>query len=177
MKVIIILNLNQGFFWPSLVTIAHSLLPLISDDHWPPWRSSSSQIASGIFWPSLVTIAHSLLPLTSDDLWPPWRYHHHKLASGILLTKFGSHRTVYHIWPLMTFDLHEGHHHHKLASGILVTKFVSHRSQFIPFDLWWPLTSMKVIIIINLYQGFFWPSLVAIARSLPHLTSDDLWPQ
>ena len=30
------------------------------------------------------------------------------------------------------------------------------------FDLYWPSTSMKVIIILNLYHGFFWPSLVVI---------------
>ena len=70
----------------------------------------------------------------------------------------------FRIWPLMTFDLHEGHHHHKLASGILLTKFGCHSTLFTTFDLWWPLTSMKVIIIINSHQGFFWPSLVAIAR-------------
>ena len=111
----------------------------------------------------------------------------------------------------MTFDLHQGHHHFQLASGLLLTKYGSHSTkftpfnlwwpltsikviiilslhqgffwpnvvavaQFIPFDLWWPLTSSKVIIILSLRQGFFWPNMVAIAHSLPHLTSDDLWP-
>ena len=44
--------------------------------------------------------------------------------------------------------------------------------------LWplWPLTSMKVIIIIlNLHQQFFWPSLAATDHCLLYLTSFGLW--
>ena len=76
----------------------------------------------------------------------------------------------------MTFDLHQGHHHSQLASGLLLTKYGSHSTKFTPFDLWWPLTSIKVIIILSLHQDFFWPNMVAIVHSLSHLTSDDLWP-
>ena len=78
---------------------------------------------------------------------------------------------VYHIWPLMTFDLREGHHHSQLASAILSTKYGSHSTQFTIFDLWWPLTSMKVIIILSLHQQFFWPNMVAIAQ----FTTFNLW--
>ena len=61
----------------------------------------------------------------------------------------------------MTSDLHEGHYH-KLASVFLLTKFGDHSPQLTTFDHWWPLTSMKGIIIIHLDQGFFWPSLGVI---------------
>ena len=49
----------------------------------------------------------------------------------------------------------EGHHYLKLALAILLTKFGNHSAKFTTFDLWWPLTFMKVITIINLHQGFF----------------------
>ena len=110
-----------------------------------------------------------------------WRnregHHYLKLTLAILLTKFGNHSakfTTFDLWWPLTFmkvitiiNLHQ---------GFFLTKFDNQSATFTTFNLRWPLTSMKVIIIINLHQGFFWPSLVAIAHSLPHLTSDDLWP-
>ena len=125
----------------------------------------------------MVAIWHSLPHLTSDDLWPPWR------SSSFLACITNSfdqiwlpYHIVYPIWPLMTFDLHQGHHHSQLASALLLTKYGSHSTYFTPFDLWWPLTSIKVIIILSLHQHCFWPNMVAMAHSLHHLTSDDLWP-
>ena len=110
-----------------------------------------------------------------------WRnregHHYLKLALAILLTKFGNHSakfTTFDLWWPLTFmkvitiiNLHQ---------GFFLTKFGNQSATFTTFNLWWPLTFMKVIIIINLHQGFFWLSLVAIAHTLPHLTSDDLWP-
>ena len=75
---------------------------------------------------------------------------------------------VHCIWPLLTFDLCEGHHHPKLVLAILLTKFSSHRSLFTIFDLCWPLTSMKVIIV----------SAVVLTKSGSHstyFTPFDLW--
>ena len=117
-------------------------------------------------------VIHRIWPLLAFDLHEG--YSHPKLASAALPTKFGS--IVYPIWPLMTFDLHQGHHHSQLASALLLTKYGSYSTYFTPFDLWWRSTSIKVIIILSLHQGFFWQNMVAIALSLPHLTSDDLWP-
>ena len=97
-------------------------------------------------------------------------HHHSQLASALILTKYGSHSTYF-----APFDLHQGHHS-QLASALLLTKYGSHNTYFTQFDHWWPLTSIKVIIILSLHQGFFWPNMVAIAHSSPHLTSDDLWP-
>ena len=50
-----------------------------------------------------------------------------------LLTKYhiGSAYIIHYIWPLLTFDLHEGHSHPKLASAALPTKFGSYRELFI----------------------------------------------
>ena len=90
---------------------------------------------------NLVTIKHCLLYLTSVDLWP------HMKGISFLLTcishssKFGSQIIVYYIWPMLTFDLCEGHHHHhpKVATADLLTKFGSHGTLFIiltSVDLW-----------------------------------------
>ena len=117
-------------------------------------------------------VIHCIWPLLAFDLHEG--HSHPKLASAALQTKFGS--IVYNIWPLMTFDLHEGRHHSLLASAILLTKYGSHGIYVTIFDLWWPLTSIKVIIILSLHHQFFWPNMVVISHSLPHLNSDDLWP-
>ena len=116
-------------------------------------------------------IIHCIWPLFTFDLHEG--HSHPKFASAALLTKFGSYRELFII---MTFDLCEGHNHPKLVSANLLTKLGSHRSLFTIFDLCWPLTSMNVIIILNLHQQLFWPNMVAITHTLPHLTSDDLWP-
>ena len=44
------------------------------------------------------------------------------------------------------------------------------------YDLIWPLTPTKVVLILNFHQRIFWPSMVTMAHSLPHLTSGDPWP-
>ena len=92
-----------------------------------------------------------------------------------LLAKYhiGSAYIIHCIWPLLTFDLHEGHSHPKLASAALLTKFGSYRELFIimTFDL-----SVKGIIILNLYQQIFGLNLVDTAHCLLYLTSVDLWP-
>ena len=74
MKVIIILSLNEQYFWPNVVAIEHILLHLTSADLWP--------------------------------LTPIWRYHHHHQWSSGKVCQPRS--TVYYIWPLLTFNLHEG---------------------------------------------------------------------
>ena len=97
---LIIRNLHQRFFWPSLVVIAHILLYLTSDDLWPPSGSSSFLVCnSGSFNHNKKAKAQSLPHLTSDDL---HEGHHHPLpclfASATLLTKFGSHRELFNIF-------------------------------------------------------------------------------
>ena len=137
MKVITIINLHQGFF---LTKFGNQSATFTTFDLWWPLTFMKVIIKilhQGFFWISLVAIAHSFC-----------------------------------IWPLMTFDLHEGHHHHKLASGILLTKFGCHSTLFTTFDLWWPLTSMKVIIMFSLLQRFFWPSLVVLEHRLTFLTPE-----
>ena len=85
----------------------------------------------------------------------------------------------------------KGHYSPKLTSVVLLTKFGIHRALFTIFDLWWPfgshralftifdlcspLNSTKVIIILILYQQFFWPSLVAIEHCLLYLIFDLCW--
>ena len=60
-----------------------------------------------------------------------------------LLTKYhiGSAYIIHYIWPLLAFDLHEGHSHPKPASADLPTKFGSYRELFIimTFADLWPL--------------------------------------
>ena len=50
-----------------------------------------------------------------------------------LLAKYhiGSAFIIHCIWPLLTFDLHEGHSLPKLASAALLTMFGSYRELFI----------------------------------------------
>ena len=125
------------------------------------------------FWPNLVAIEHILPHLTSIDPLTLWGYHHHQWSSDNVWQPWS---IVHYIWPLLTFDHHEGHLNHKLASAVLLTKFGSHRAIFTIFDFCWPLTSTKVINIISLHQKFLWPSLVATEHCLLYLTSVDLWP-
>ena len=80
-KIITIINLYHGYFWPRLVTIAHRLPHLTSDDLWPIWRSSSRYFHQGIFWQGLVAIAHSLLHLTLMTFDLHQGYHHDKRLS------------------------------------------------------------------------------------------------
>ena len=171
MKVTVILNLNQLFFWPSLVAIEHCLLlwPLLTFDlcegHHLPKLASAIFLTKFGSHRSLFTIFDLCWPLTSMKVtvilnlnqllfWPSLVAIEHCLS----------------LWLLLTFDLREGHHLPKLASAIFLTKFGSHRSLFTIFDLCWPLTSMKVTVILNLNQPLFWPSLVAIEHCL------SLWP-
>ena len=74
---------------------------------------------------------------------------------------------VGHVWA----DLHKGQHHPQLAS--------QHQWFFwpslVPIEysllyLCWPLTSMKVIIILSLHQQFLGPCLVAIRHCSTFLT-------
>ena len=66
----------------------------------------------------------------------------------------------------------EGHHYLKLTLAILLTKFGNHSAKFTTFDLWWPLTFMKVITIINLHQGFF---LTKFDNQSAMFTTFNLW--
>ena len=73
---------------------------------------------------------------------------------------------------LLKWRSREGHHYLKLALAILLTKFGNHSAKFTTFDLWWPLTFMKVIAIINLHQGFF---LTKFGNQSATFTTFDLW--
>ena len=44
------------------------------------------------------------------------------------------------------------------------------------FDLCWILTTMKIIVILNLHQQFLWPSLVAIEHCLLYNIFNLFWP-
>ena len=72
----------------------------------------------------------------------------------------------YHIRPLMTFELTGGHYHHNLASDSPLTMLGKNRTEFTINDLHKNHHHHKLS-----HQGFFWPSLVAIAQSILHLTS------
>ena len=93
-------------------------------------------------------------------------------------------------WPLLTFDLYKGHccSNQRLVAiahavahltskvtivhqGLIMVKFGTHNNKSTHFDIW----PIKVIIVLNLHQGFIWPTLAAIAHALVYLSPVDLW--
>ena len=78
---------------------------------------------------------------TDGKLWQEiWIKQNLTVYTGLkphLLTTYhtGGAYIIYCIWPLLTFDLHEGHSHPKLASAALLTKFGSYRELFIIMTL------------------------------------------
>ena len=127
-----------------------NIWPVLRTWLFPIWFSGSPDKV----WKPYATINY----LNFDDLWITLKLH-----EGLIIIN-------YHIWPLLIFDLYEGHHQWS------PDQVCSHGTYFTIFDPIWPLTSMNVISILNLRQQFFWPNTVAIALSLPFLTSDDFWP-
>ena len=69
------------------------------------------------------------IPLIQFIPHPKWCMHTFGPKPHLLTTKYHRGRAyiVYCIWPLLTYDLHEGHSPPKLASAALLTKFGSHR--------------------------------------------------
>ena len=57
----------------------------------------------------------------------------------------------------------------------MVTCLIQVQDLLVGHPLWRFATSIKVIIILSLYERYFWPNVVAIDNNL-HLTSVDLWP-
>ena len=82
---------------------------------------------------------------------------------------------VYSIWPLLAFDIHEGHYHPKLARAVFLTKFGSHKN----------CLSLWLLLTFDVHEGPHHPKLASAAlltkfgshRALIIIiTSVDLWP-
>ena len=122
------------------------------------------KLASGILsYQCLVTRVQRLPQTTCDDLWPVMKVHGSASilaprVCNILLSIKGDMPILtcifftFYLW--LTFDLHEGH----ASSWSFNLRYSSDQvyspeAQSLPvFDPWWPLTSMKVIIMINSHQ-------------------------
>ena len=141
-----------GFIWPSLVPTKHTFSPF--DLLWPLTSMRIINVLSlhqAFIWPSLVPIIAHTSPF--DLSWPLTSIEVTiilNLQLGFIWPSLVSIHIIYPTWPLLTFDLYEGHHCCKLAKGFRVLKFGTYSTHFSPFDLCWPLTSEKVTIVLNL---------------------------
>ena len=59
-----------------------------------------------------------------------------------------------HIWPLLTFNFHEGRHRPKLASTVLLSKYGGHSALFII------LTSVD-LLTFDFHEGHHHPKLAS----------------